>query len=260
MPNDKKARFDKRLVMLGFGSIGQAVLPLLFKHLGIEARQIEIIKPSSRGLAIAEQFGVAHTEAKLTEENYQELLASRLNEGDFLVNLSVDVCTKDLISLCQSQGALYVDASTEPWGGTFENNDTPPAARTNYSFRKEVLSLRAGAVDQPTALITLGANPGMVSFLVKQALLDLAGNPRAVPRSRQEWATLAQDLGVRVIHISERDTQVDERRKAQDEFVNTWSVKGFVRLSRPSWAGERTSGISRSTGRATPRVAARPST
>jgi homospermidine synthase len=228
MPHRKKATLDKRLVMLGFGSIGQAVLPLLFRHLALEARQIEIIKPSGRGLAVADRFGVAHTEAKLTKDNYQALLAPRLNEGDFLVNLSVDVGTKDLIELCQRRGALYVDASTEPWGGTSDSNGSPLEARTSYAFRKEVLSLRAGATDQPTALITLGANPGMVSFLVKRALLDLAGGQRATPQSRQEWARLAQGLGVRVIHIAERDTQVDERRKAQGEFVNTWSVRGFV--------------------------------
>ena len=33
--------------------------------------------------------------------------------------------------------------------------------------------------------------------------------------------------GVKVIHISERDTQVTDRPKEVDEFVNTWSIEGF---------------------------------
>ena len=36
------------------------------------------------------------------------------------------------------------------------------------------------------------------------------------------------DLGVKVIHIAERDTQVANVPKKPNEFVNTWSVDGFV--------------------------------
>ncbi len=34
-------------------------------------------------------------------------------------------------------------------------------------------------------------------------------------------------LGVKVIHCSERDTQITDRPKQVDEFVNTWSIEGF---------------------------------
>jgi homospermidine synthase len=66
---------------------------------------------------------------------------------------------------------------------------------------------------------------------VKQALLAIAqeqlvdaGNPVCY----EDWAALARKLGIKVIHIAERDTQTSARRKAKDEFVNTWSVDGFV--------------------------------
>ena len=227
--HDKRAALDGRLVMLGFGSIGQAVLPLLLRHLELEASQIEVIKPSSQGLSVANRYGVRHTQLRVTRDNHVEVLAPRLGPQDVLLNLSVGVGCKDLIQLCQLCGALYLDASTEPWSGADANSQLPLEAYTNYALRKAVLSLRAtGGADQPTALVTLGANPGVASFLVKQALLDLAGDSVEVPQTRVQWALLAQDLGVRVIHVSERDTQVAERRKAQDEFVNTWSVDGFV--------------------------------
>jgi homospermidine synthase len=84
-------------------------------------------------------------------------------------------------------------------------------------------------------VLTHGANPGLVSHFVKQALLDVAaatGVSTLPPRDREGWARLARDLGVRVIHIAERDTQAGSRRKALDEFVNTWSVHGFVSEGR----------------------------
>ena len=34
-------------------------------------------------------------------------------------------------------------------------------------------------------------------------------------------------LGVKVIHCSERDTQITDQPKQVNEFVNTWSVEGF---------------------------------
>ncbi len=80
-------------------------------------------------------------------------------------------------------------------------------------------------------MLTHGANPGLVSHLVKQALLNIAadtGVEAGVPASREEWGALARSLGVKVIHIAERDTQVSLTPKEPNEFVNTWSVDGFV--------------------------------
>jgi homospermidine synthase len=82
------------------------------------------------------------------------------------------------------------------------------------------------------ALTTHGANPGLVSHYVKQALLNIAkdtGVEVAKPTSRAEWGALAKNLGVCTIHIAERDTQVCAGTpKKPGEFVNTWSVDGFI--------------------------------
>lgn len=46
--------------------------------------------------------------------------------------------------------------------------------------------------------------------------------------SREGWAALSQAVGVRAIHIAERDTQVQDVPKKIGEFVNTWSIDGFI--------------------------------
>ncbi|WP_140634131.1 homospermidine synthase [Methylibium rhizosphaerae] len=226
--HDRHASFDGRLVMLGFGSIGQAVLPLLLRHIDMRPGQIEILKPSKSGLDAAAEYGVPHTELKLSRDNYVAELERRLHPGDFLLNLSVDVSSVALMQWCREHEVLYLDAATEPWPGTYTDRSMPAAERTNYHMREQALALRRPGERQPTALITLGANPGLVSFLLKQALLDLAGPGTSAPADRQAWARLAQDLGVRVIHVAERDDQVSATRKQAGEFVNTWSVAGFV--------------------------------
>jgi homospermidine synthase len=82
-----------------------------------------------------------------------------------------------------------------------------------------------------TAISCCGANPGMVSWLVKEALLDIArdtGHKHDAPGSREDWARLMMDLGVKGIHIAERDTQAPAYPKPANVFVNTWSVEGFL--------------------------------
>ncbi|MGA0610790.1 homospermidine synthase [Caldimonas sp. KR1-144] len=221
--------FGGRLVLVGFGCIGQGVLPLLLRHLAIDPQRILVVAPPGSDFGVAQAHGVPWLAAALTDGNHVELLAPRLGAGDFLLNLSVDVDSVALITLCRQRGALYLDTCIEPWAGGYLDPARSTAQRTNHALREAALALRADGANGPTAVLAHGANPGLVSHFVKQALLDLAGaNGSAAPRTRLEWARLAQRLGVRAIHIAERDTQHAALRKRLGEFVNTWSVEAFV--------------------------------
>ncbi|MGH7045939.1 MAG: homospermidine synthase [Stellaceae bacterium] len=231
MLDTKHARLSGRLVIIGFGSIGQGVLPLLLRHIDIEPSRISILTAETRGREMAGEYGIAFEETLLTRNNYRDLLLPRIATGDFLLNLSVDVSSTALIELCQQRGALYLDTCIEPWPGGYTDPGLSPSARSNYALREGALALRHRFPDGPTAVVTHGANPGLVSHFVKQALLDLAranGLAVAAPDSRAGWAGLARRLGIKVIHIAERDTQVASIPKGPGEFVNTWSIDGFV--------------------------------
>src|SRR6266513_2381078 len=185
--NDKiLLEFPGRILFVGFGSIGQGVLPLILRHIGIAPE-------------------------RLTRENYRRVLNPLLGRGDFLINVSVEVSSVALIKLCWEKGAMYLDTCIEPWPGGYTDPTVPAARRTNYVLREEALALRAGNARAPTAVLTHGANPGLVSHCVKQALLNIAAETRVdagKPASRAEWGDLARRLGLRVVHIAERDTQI----------------------------------------------------
>jgi homospermidine synthase len=228
--SDFHLKYAGRIVIVGFGSIGQGVLPLLLRHIDMRPRQITIITAEERGAAVAHEYGVRFVMAPLTRENHRAVLDPLLGAGDFLLNLSVEVASTALIELCRERNALYLDTCIEPWPGGYTDPTLHPSARTNYALREAALAMRSAA-PSPTAVLTHGANPGLVSHFVKRALLDLAndlGLDVARPASRREWGELAHRLGIKVIHVAERDTQIAERAKARSEFVNTWSIDGFV--------------------------------
>jgi homospermidine synthase len=223
--------FPGRIVMIGFGSIGQGVLPLILRHVGITPDRITIVTAEEAGHREATEFGIKFINHPLTRENFEQVLRPMLSRGDFLLNLSVDVSSIALIKLCYEIGALYLDTCIEPWPGGYTDPSISPALRTNYALREAALAVRETHKNGPTAVITHGANPGLVSHFVKQALLNIAsdtGVETSTPSSREQWAALAATLGVKVIHIAERDTQIANVPKRLGEFVNTWSVDGFV--------------------------------
>ncbi|MHB9102492.1 MAG: saccharopine dehydrogenase NADP-binding domain-containing protein [Sulfuricella sp.] len=222
-PEIKHARFPGKLVMVGFGCIGQAMLPLLFRHLDIRPQQIRIVAANEGNAAIAREYGVAFTQHTLTRENYRSVLEPWLDKGDFLLNLSVDISSLALIELCRGRDALYLDTCIEPWPGGYTDCSKPVAQRTNYALREEVLVYGRANGPGPTAVVTQGANPGLASMFVKQALLDIAADSGVAankPACHENWARLACLLGIKAIHIAERDTQTTARRKQRGEFVN----------------------------------------
>jgi len=227
----KYVSFKGKLVMLGCGSIGQGTLPLLLRHIDISPDQIEIVTADERGRDVAAACGVAFHTVEITGDNYRRELGDRLKPGDFLLNLSVDVSSISLVEMCQEKGVSYLDTCIEPWPGGYTDPSLSPSERSNYALRETALAAKRKYPGGTTAVITHGANPGLVSHFIKEGLLNLArdrGEAIEKPTDKAGWARLMQSLGVRVVHIAERDTQVSNRPKAVDEFVNTWSIDGFV--------------------------------
>jgi homospermidine synthase len=227
----KHTRFSGNLVIVGFGSIGQGVLPLILRHIDLDPARVAVVTAEDRGREVAERYGVRFVVEPLTRDNYRQILLPLLNNGDFLLNLSVDVSSVALIEFAQERGALYLDTCIEPWAGGYTDPSLTQSQRSNYALRESALALRARYTGGPTAVLTHGANPGLVSHFVKEALLNIARDTGAqsnMPSSRAGWAELARRLEVKVIHIAERDTQVASVPKRVGEFVNTWSIDGFV--------------------------------
>jgi homospermidine synthase len=225
--------FSGRVIIIGCGSIGQGILPLIRNHISLtEDRQLVVLSADEQGRKLAEKCGAHFEHVHLTPKNHRRILRRHAKPGDLVLNLSVNVSSLDLIRYCAEKDILYVDTSIEPWPGVYANPMLDMRSRTNFLIREKALQLsKELGPNAPTAVVDHGANPGLVSHFVKRALLDLNRTLRkgtTKPTSREEWAMLARELGVTVIQIAERDTQVSDVAKRHGEFVNTWSIEGFV--------------------------------
>ena len=228
------ARIDGPIVMIGFGSIGKGTLPLIERHFAFDKSRLVVIDPDDKDRHILDERKIRFIHQPVTKDRYRHLLTPLLTDGPgrgFCINLSVDTSSVDIMELCRELDVFYIDTVIEPWPGLYFDRMASPEARSNYMLRETMLAARRRKPDGITAVSCCGANPGMVSWFVKQALLDIArdmGSETEAPKTREDWARLAMRLGVKGIHIAERDTQRAKLPKPQNTFVNTWSVEGFL--------------------------------
>jgi len=228
------ARITGPIVMIGFGSIGKGTLPLIERHFHYDKSRFVVIDPEDKDRKILDDRGIRFVHQAVTRDNYRKLLGPLLTDGDgqgFCVNLSVDTSSVDIMEFCREIGAFYIDTVAEPWAGFYFDTKLGPEARSNYALREAVLAARRRRPGGTTAVSCCGANPGMVSWFVKQALLDIASDLKLKfkePKTREEWGRLAKKVGVKGIHIAERDTQRAKLPKPLEVFVNTWSIEGFL--------------------------------
>jgi homospermidine synthase len=232
--NKVYAQFDGPIVMIGFGSIGKGTLPLLERHIAFDRSKFTVIAPDDSDRQLLDERKITFKHLAITKENYRDILTPLVTAGPgrgLIVNLSVDTSSAGLMELAKDLDAFYIDTVVEPWPGLYTDRSLSISQRSNYALRESILDLRRRRPGGITAVSCCGANPGMVSWMVKQALVDVARDLKldfAEPKTRDDWARLAQRAGVKGIHIAERDTQRARDPKPFGKFVNTWSVEGFI--------------------------------
>ncbi len=230
--------FQGRVLVLGAGSVSQCTLPLLLDNL-VEGKQITIVDQLDNRARVQNAIdrGATYLQATVTKENLDSFLSAHVSAGDILLDLAWNIDANVIIGWAHAHGVMYLNTSVEEWEPYSQGATRHPLERTLYHRHMRLREMKNSWSEKgATAIVEHGANPGMVSHLTKKALVEigeraikdgLAGPGVAEALAARDFPRLAQSLDVRVIHIAERDTQISDRPKEVDEFVNTWSVEGF---------------------------------
>jgi homospermidine synthase len=240
-----KIPFGGHILLLGSGSVSRCLQPLLLRHIEMDFNKLTImdfedlrhVYPVNETIAA----GANYVQDRITPETLGKILGKYLSVGDLLIDLAWNIDCGEIVQWCHDNHVLYVNTSVELWDPYTDLDKTPPLDRTLYvrhmALRKRVASWSEKG---PTAVVEHGANPGLVSHWTKVALEDITkamfaqlhldtARRNAMERALADknYAHLAMLTGTKVIHISERDTQISNQPKEVGEFVNTWSIEGF---------------------------------
>lgn len=235
--------FDKKILIIGFGSVSQCTVPVLFKHINVDYTQVTIMdfEDIREKVSPWTALGVTYINHQITPYNIAQTLSTYVAEGDLIIDLAWNIDCCEILQWCHDHGVLYINTSVEVWDPYTGVETRPPAERTLYWRHMNIRRMTSQWKDKGvTAVLEHGANPGLISHFTKQGLLDIADAVIARNKvgpaqaeiikelaEKRVFNELAMELGVKVIHCSERDTQISDVPKQVDEFVNTWSVEGF---------------------------------
>jgi homospermidine synthase len=216
---------------------------MLLKHVRVPLNRITVIDLESRS-ALLEPWsgsnGVRFIQERVTPANLPRLLSSSVGRGGLIIDLTWSIDFFDIVEWAHNNEVLYVNASLESWDPGAELHSKRLIDKAMYPRYVRAQELAAEWTGRTTAVIDHGSNPGLISAFVKKGLLDIGGRLIGDPETpasdrerierllqQQDFALLAKELDVRVIHCSERDSQTPLNTKSADEFVGTWSIEGM---------------------------------
>jgi homospermidine synthase len=236
-------KFRGKVLFLGFGAVARCTLPIFLKSILVSPRNITILDFEDLGEVVKPwtEQGVRFKRERVTQENLAALLSRYVAPGDLIIDLAWNIDCCELLQWCHDHGVLYINTSVEVWDPYEGLEWKRPTERTLYFRHMNIRRLKAEWHDPgPTAVLEHGANPGLISHWVRRGILDIAATlvaeRKLKPADAEEvqhlasariFNALAQKIGIKVIHCSERDTQIANQPKEIDEFVSTWSIEGF---------------------------------
>lgn len=232
--------FRKKVLIIGYGAVSKCTLPILLKHVTIPLENITILdfEDKSQELAPWMERGLRFFQQKVTPENLDQILSQYLSFGGLLIDLAWNIDCCEIVQWCHDHEVLYVNTSVEVWDSYGERFTASPYEKSLYHRQMKLRELTKDWKNATTCVVDHGANPGLISHLAKQGLMDIAHkmledgiarHPEKLKRliKEQNFGKLAREVGVKVVHCSERDTQISSQPKGVDEFVGTWSIEGL---------------------------------
>ena len=216
--------FKNKILIIGCGSIGTALLPLLIKFIQLVPSNITICDKNSNRFAKIGKFisqGVKTKHVKITKENAQAIIIDELKIGqdDIIIEASYEINTEYMFDLCEKNHISFINSAVEIW------EKEPDMKEIDYTFFNRFKNLenknKINSVKTNNFIVSLGCNPGNVNIWTLYGLEKI--NKQKKNFEYSSHADLANKMGLRTIHISEKDTQIISKPKRVNEYVNSWA-------------------------------------
>jgi len=220
-----KLFIPSQLVFIGFGMVSKALMTLMLnktsKYIHLP---ILIIEPKEIDTSIIIQKlahinpKIKHFQQTLTKHNYKLVFNKYITENALIIDLSWRVKTSSIIQECQNKQCLYINTAIDDWNHT---------DMTLYNLKKSIFNEVVYNKNKMTSVINHGMNPGMVSHITKTFLKNMSKKSK-LKIDDNKYNEMAKELGLTLIQIAERDTQITKLVTTEQTFYNTWSVIGLI--------------------------------
>lgn len=234
--------FNNKVLIIGYGGVSQCTLPILLKHVKIPYKNITIIdfEDKRKDLAPWIKKGIKYFREKVVQKNMSKVLKKYVASGGLIIDLAWNIECMDILKWCHENKVLYVNTSVEEWDPYKNLDKKTPYERSLYYRHMLIRKVVKGWENSTTSVVDHGANPGLISHFTKKGIVDISKKmlkDKTVSKNikkkiekylqNKNFPELSMLIGVKVIHVSERDTQITNRPKEVDEFVGTWSIEGL---------------------------------
>lgn len=179
-PPGHAVTYNGKILFIGYGAVARCTLPMILAHLNVPLANITVIdfEDKSAELAPFIEKGLKFFVMKINRENILDILQEKLQRGDLLIDLAWEIDTLTFLKWCNENGVLYINASVEEWDPYGKFNAYEETLYYRHMRIRETTSHWLDPVSHerigPTAVLDHGANPGLISHFVKQAIMDIA--------------------------------------------------------------------------------------
>ena len=216
-------------LIIGMGSIARSLMEVLKKERSPFLKyKITCICPEDIPDYIYRiKPDIHHIKKALTENNMNKILEPLISESCFVVNLSVNVDSIQIMKICKRHDVLYIDTSIEEYQKPHKPKD--PEKLTLY-YQEIQLEKELKKIDSDiTHLHSQGLNPGAVSSLAMRGIMAYCEkyHPEKVRMLKEDkWGQVCRDV-LEMIHIAEYDNQEIKQKFNKNIFRGSWSTEGF---------------------------------
>ena len=251
----QRIKLDKtqKIVFFGCGSVAKCCLYYLKDFIKCNPKQIYIIDKdaSTKNFPPVQHIinkGATFLHFELKRNNLELLFDEhlKLKKHDIIIDLTTMTSTYHIFQECRERNILYINTSIEDDDPVVDSNRFCPVNNGIFlqHINLQIIAEKSKDYGDTTSIIEFGMNPGLISVFVKQGIMNLGKQVIKYRELKKFKKTkkdnlmeeyiktrchkkLAELLGIRVVHCSEIDTQVQTVINP-GQFVNTWSCVGLI--------------------------------
>ena len=140
-PRERFVDFDKKILIIGYGSVGQAILPIILKHISSNPKNITVLEKDDHSKLFKQRNknnGVQYVRKQIVAKNLDSTLSKSLEDGGFLIDVSLNIDAQSIMKWCFQHNVMYINTSLERWEHHSDEKIKNLADRTLYATHKEI--------------------------------------------------------------------------------------------------------------------------